>query len=344
MALRLGLTSAVALAFALSGCDPPSTHVDAGDLRGVFDAPSSSAASSAPKPKRSADVAAPEPTQREGERSCVTESGTPKKVDRVVGRPACRSAEVLEWRDPTGAPRYACLYGQNNIEARAPLPVVLFFHGAALGLDDPSSMSKLTNLRGKMGEADLSRDPKRPGFLILGVQGRALDDGEPGSAFDAEHASSQNLDVLAVDQFLDQIVTRKIADPKRVYAVGTGRGGEMAVAYTLLRADRVAAFAAFAPHPPSVKWSCDGPEPPGITLYRACDRVVPCEEIESWLLGRERAGAKNSSLRLGEDAKTEPNCTPKNACSPQKGEANHGRWPKSREADVLAFLGAHALK
>ena len=82
------------------------------------------------------------------ETACVTPDGTPSSdVRHIAGRPACRDAQILEWQDANGAPRYACIIAPKGVETRAPLPLVIFFHGA---YDDPTSVDKKTGLR-KLG-------------------------------------------------------------------------------------------------------------------------------------------------------------------------------------------------
>lgn len=331
---------------ASSACDPPSAGVDAGDLLGVFDdagAASSSPAGNTAKPRASATAAPTVNVRDPGEPSCVEERGTPEPVSRTIGRPACQAATVFEWKDGSGSPRYACLYAPPDASKRTPLPLLVYFHGSSPGLDDPSSISKLTSLRSKAGAVDLSGDPLRRGYFILGVQGRLLGK-SLGATFDTSFVSPDNLDKLATDRFVDMAIEQGLIDPKRIYAVGMGKGAEMAATYAMLRADRVAAFAAYAPSIPPAKWSCPGPPPPGIVLYRACDTVTTCDEVEGWLRSREGQNAATKSLRLGDDTKEEPNCAVKQKCSKKKGEAHHYRWPKGREKDLLAFFAQHALR
>lgn len=249
---------------------------------------------------------------------------------------------MLEWRDPTGAPRYACLYTPSELSRRGELPLLVFFHGTGPGLDDPSSIAKITDLRKHMGEADMTREGRR-GFVVLGIQGRALE-GSSALTFDTEHTAPDNVDRIVVDHFIDKVAERKLVDARRIYAVGMGKGGEMAVTYSMLRADRVAAFAAFAPLTPRAEWICPGPPPPGLVLYRACDKIASCETVEQWLLDRDAQRADTKRVRLGDAGAEEPSCTVRNKCTPKKAEANHHRWPKGREKEVLGFLGGYVLK
>ena len=39
----------------------------------------------------------------------------------------------------------------------------------------------------------------------------------------------------------------------------------------------------------------------------------------------------------------EPHCALKNKCSEIKGAANHRRWPKGREEEIVKFFAKHTL-
>jgi len=104
----------------------------------------------------------------------------------------------------------------------------------------------------------------------------------------------------------------------------------------MLRADRVAAFGMFAGPPPSASWSCPGPPPPAVVLYRACDSVAACDEVESWVLAREKSRAETLAIRLGEANEADSNCAV-DQCSKKRGDMNHARWPKGREKEFATF-------
>ncbi|NUP04692.1 MAG: hypothetical protein HOW73_01385 [Polyangiaceae bacterium] len=340
----------------LAACNTASASVDPGDLHGVFGGASASASAAAapsatPRAEASARAnasAVVETHERTPDSpDCVEERGERATVVRTLGRPACRGSEVIEWRDPSGAPRYACLFTPPEMSKRDPMPLLVVFHGSTPGLDDPASIPKLTSLRSKMDATDMNGAAPGRGFVMLGVQGRALKGPSKkgllaGASFDTAHASPDNLDKVATDHFVDELIERGIVDTKRIYAVGMGKGGEMAATYAMLRADRVAAFAAFAPSTPPASWQCPGPPPPAFVTYRACDAVVSCESVESWLRRRDDMRSETKSYRLGEDNREEPNCALK--CSKKKGEAHHYRWPKGRENEMLRFLAGYALK
>ncbi len=363
-AKRTALLAGALSALAMVACSRPSDAIDGGDLLGVFehdaatdggapDASSDAGTKSKSKaPRGSADAgaadsggaasdatAAPAVSRAPTDAICVTPSGTPTETRRNVGRPACRDAQVLETRDSSGSPRYACAFIPRGIEARSPLPLVVFFHDA---LDDPTSVDKQTWLRKLGARFDLSKDPAHSGFVVLAPQGRALK-GHKGTTFDTEHVAVDDADVATVDHFLGVLEDRKLVDRRRVYALGAGTGGLMAATWSMLRADRVAAFGVYASAAPSAAWSCAGPPPPAFAIYRACDAVTACDGVERWLRARDAVSADTAFLRLGSFLEEEPTCAVTKKCTKDKGETNHARWPRGREGEFLRFFARHTL-
>ena len=336
-----------------SGCSTPSSDVDGGDLLGVFardasvdDGPDAPAAKDAGKRDGGVDAAAPAPPPDASVRApiegvCVTEEGAPNtEIRRVLGRPACRGSQVMEWKDAEGAPRYACAFTPPGVETRAPLPLLVFFPD---GDDDPTAVDKKTGLRQLGASFSLSGDPSHQGFVVLAVQGRHLQRGKHGAMFDTDFTGPANVDVATVDHFIGEIAGRGLVDARRIYTLGAAYGGQMAATYAMMRPDRVAAFGAYAADAPRAAWSCAGPPPPAIVVYRACDGFFSCESVERWLRARDGVSAETAWLRLGVGGEEEPSCAVKNKCTPLKSEGNHHRWPKTREIDVLKFFARHAL-
>ena len=325
-----------------SSCE--SSNVDPSDLRSVFDgsARSTTSATASPRPSPSAKASAvaslaPPVVREPPDARCFTPTGSATPVRRVEGRPACRGAEVMEWREASGDPRYGCLYASAEVLAQKPVPIVLFFHGTGPALDDPSSLTKLTSLRELASSTRIS--PDKPGFAILGVQGRNF--GASTNGFDLAHVAAENQDVLATDKFLERLEERGLVDRARVYTFGLGQGGTFALSYATIRADRVAAASAFAPLPGAASWECPTPPPPAWLLYRACDAIAPCAGLESWA---ERRGGDTQLIRVGDDAKAEPACATRNKCTPKRATANHHRFPKGREKELLRFFSSHTLR
>lgn len=358
--MALGLVGGVAGVGLGPACHTPSSDVDGGDLLGVFDrdgGPDASRDAAAPdggarkRGRKGADAgpdaappaasATPAKTRAPAEGVCAAEEGeATRELRRIQGRPPCRDARVLEWRDGDGSPRYACVFAPRGLEARAPLPLVVFFHAPD---DDPTSVDKKTGLHKLSARFDLTGDPAHQGFVILAPQGRALKDGRHGSVFDTGFTGEANVDVATVDHFVEELASKGLVDRRRVFALGNAEGGQMAATWAMIRADKVAAFATFATLAPRASWSCGGPPPPALMLYRACDDAAPCDDVERWLRARDLAGAETPYARLGAANEEEPSCTVRNRCTKSKGSLHHARWPKPREEQILRFFAAHSL-
>lgn len=346
----LALVATPALAVTAASCSTPSSTLDGGDLMGVYekdagaDAPADARAAKdgGKREKPQAVSAGPTKERKPVTGTCVAKQGeADHELRRTLGRPACRGDEILEARDADGSPRYACLLGVRGAETRAPLPLIVFFHGPE---GTPATVEKEGNWKKLAAKTDLSGDPAHPGFVVLLPQGRLLQRDRSGAIFDTDHIGEGNVDVTAVDQFIEVLRKRGLVDGRRVYTVGESKGGLMAATYAMLRADKIAAFAAFASEAPPAVWTCDGvPPPPALLLYRACDAVTACDSVEAWARSRDKQLAETVSIRLGEGTNEEMHCAMKNKCSKGKGTANHARWPKGREEDILRFFAKHAL-
>ena len=348
------------LLLAAGSCDTASSHTDGGELYGVFDrdggpaasaSSALSAASASAANRRHAPDAGTAPRPPELHRKpvggpCVRSTAPtpaagapspPSKSERPAGRPACRGGRVLEWRDPAGDPRYACVVEPESVAQRAPLPLILFFHSE---IDTPTAVVQKTHLRERCSKVELSGDPEHRGFVVLGPQARRT---RGGLRYDSTTATLENLDVQATDHFLGELRHDGVVDGRRIYALGDGTGGRMAALYAMLHPEQVAAYAMFGAEASSLEWSCESSPTPAMVLYRACDGVMPCERVEEWLQQRQERQDTIVTLRLDEGRAEEPACVIGKRCSGQKAEANHNRWPKERESDVLDFFGRYSL-
>jgi pimeloyl-ACP methyl ester carboxylesterase len=327
-------------------CD--SRGLDGADLRGVFDPRPSASAPALAKPEGSAakkkkKKGEPEEVLPElppaTERApipgpCAAEGGEPgKRSERIEGRPACRRARFLESRDPDSTPRYGCVFEPADLAKKKPLPLVVFLHGED---DDPTAVSKKTRLLGRYKSFDMRGDPQRTGFVVLAPQARRF---TYKLRWDVGHVSRDNLDARAIDRFVEELIGEGSVDPAQIYVIGESRGGAMAALYAYLRPDRVVAFGAYGATATELDWTCAGAPPPAAIVYRSCDAAVPCVDVERWLRRRDDERAPTFSLRLGAGKATEPACaTVKSRCNGPSAQANHHRWPKPREGEMLEFL------
>jgi pimeloyl-ACP methyl ester carboxylesterase len=334
-----------------AGCQ--AEGMDGSDLRGLFDKSAVPLSKTRPAPKKKRKKKKkkrdenipppPPPTERERIAGpCLKVTGKPAKKSRRQrneGMPACRRANVLEHRDAQMTPRYGCIFTDRKFEERKPLPLVVFLHGEG---DDPTAVHRKTRLRLRYADLDLSGDPKRSGFVILAPQARRFN---RRLVWDVDHHSRDNLDALAINHFIDELIEEGAIDPRQIYVIGHGRGGVMAALYAHLYPERVAAFGAFGADASHIRWTCDGAPPPAAVLYRACDAITPCEEVEEWLNLRDDARAPTFSLRLTGGKATAPSCNVNRAkCGKKSGTAKHNRWPKPREREMLEYLSRFSFK
>jgi poly(3-hydroxybutyrate) depolymerase len=336
----------LALSALVLACE--SSRTDPAELHGVFDRPVASASASAavpPASKTARGAAAPSapslspPVRTPPAGPCLAPSGAPAPPDgRPAGRPRCLGARVLEARDGAGLPRYACVYAPADVDRRAPLPLVVFFHAEN---DSPAAVQKRTRLRKLVGGFDMTGEPPRQGFVLLAPQARRL---PAGVAFDVEHVAADNADVLATEGFVEVLAREGSVDARRIYAVGESRAARMAALYAGARPERIAAVGAVMGEASEPRWSCAPPAPPVVVLYRACDSVAPCERVEAWLAARRAAGEPTTALRLGAGDDEDPSCVTSAArCPPEAGAAGHARWPTGREVDLLEGLARFSL-
>ena len=164
----------------------------------------------------------------------MAEVGSPDHdIRRTLGRPQCRGAQILEWKDAEGAPRYACVVVPPGVETRAPLPIVVFFHAPD---EDPTSVDKKTSLRKLSSSTALSGDPAHTGFIVVAPQGRHIKAGRRGAIFDADYTGRDNVDVATIEShFLDALEAQGLVDRRRVYTLGASLGGHMAATYAMMR-------------------------------------------------------------------------------------------------------------
>lgn len=348
--LGLALAGAAIAPVGFVACSSPSTSIDGGDLLGVYDkdaGPDAPGDAKSPKdggkkePRNAAVPAGPTKERKPTSGTCLAKQGeADHDLRRTLGRPACRDEQIVEIRDSDGSPRYACLMAR-GAEARAPLPLIVLFHGPE---GTPAQIAKRTNWKKLAAKFDMTGDPAHAGFVVLMPQGRLLRRDRTGAIFDSDFTGDGNVDVETVDKLVADLAKKGLVDAKRVYTVGESGGGKMAAMYAMLRSDKVAAFAVFGSEAPSVSWTCaDAPPPPALVMYRACDAVAPCDSVEDWIHAREKAKAETVAIRLGEGNQEELHCAMRNKCSKAKGTSNHERWPKGREEDILRFLAKHAL-
>jgi poly(3-hydroxybutyrate) depolymerase len=71
----------------------------------------------------------------------------------------------------------------------------------------------------------------------------------------------ENLDALAIDHFLDEVIETGLIDTDRIYVFGWSNGGYMTALYGIWRKDRIAATGQYAAADPWTQLPCPGTLP-----------------------------------------------------------------------------------
>lgn len=289
--------------------------------------------------------------------TCSIDGAPPMQtVEPVTLRPRDDGGEVLSFVQE-GVTRYACL----NLPAQASQPgnagrkwpLLIHLHGSRAA---PGSLYSLGHALFALHDtAALSSDPSVRGFIVLSPMGRRA---RPAGALSGTgfhwdewyRNPTANLDALAIDHFLDEVVARGIVDTQRIYVFGWSNGAYMAALYGMWRADRIAAIAQYAganpwsrlPCPVPMTWTRKVP----ITLMRnLCDALVPYTATQEWIqtLQAQDWPFEYQSLDL-HGAPTALDATPPRRSGKLRGLYEHIRWPDTAAFEhALTFLGRHPL-
>lgn len=297
--------------------------------------------------------------------SCITPAAS--KHDPVDDSPP------QERVDAQGVTRFGCLY---EPAPQTALPLVIFLHG---GSGNADNVYGATTLRQKAAAYDLTGDPDRAGFVLLSLQARNLHypygELDSGIHFDSiTWDLDANLDVANLEAWIDDLVTRGVADPQRVYLIGWSEGGLLAQLYTLLGGDKVAATAIYSASSPfdrafdkSARLSLPTlptTTAPTYVISRTCD-LIACDEAQREALNQaegqfadtlsmsewqrhQRESIQNAEFewrRIDDRGVERGTCAL--TCAFTRGLINHSTWPdavngdEDQEVGMLEFLKRH---
>lgn len=291
--------------------------------------------------------------------TCSSDGAPPMPlIQPVTVRPTAHQGSVLSF-DQHGTMRYACLNLPQQAAAEPNAgrqwPLLIYLHGS---LTTPDSLywfgRQLFQLH---HHYPLSSDPAIQGFIVLSPEGRRAkpwrsDGPQTGAGFhwDEWHRNpADNLDALAIDHFVDQVVATGRVDPRRIYVFGWSNGAYMAALYGVWRSERIAAIAQYAGADPWSRSPCPVPlrydrQTPLVLLRNLCDRLVPCAASSAWIATLTEQGwpFKAYNLDLRGNITAASACDQR--CSTIKGLYAHGRWPRTRALEeMLSFLKQHPL-
>jgi len=109
-----------------------------------------------------------------------------------------------------------------------PAPIVFVLHPDGTRADQVPALTGLNRL------ADVD------GFVAVYPQGRSARWGAAGSPADATTAIDEDVDFL--NRLADALVAQNVADPKRLYLAGVGRGGDIALKLACTEGSRFSAY------------------------------------------------------------------------------------------------------
>lgn len=310
----------------------------------------------------SAAPESPETAASTSATTCFATTGAPPiRTDEPTTIPLyCAEGKLLSFRQ-NGVARYACLNAPAEVRREAVAgqkwPLVLYLHGS---ITTPESLYlEGRNLFKLHDTYNLSGDPQVAGFYLLSPEGRratpwpAAGGNGPvtGAGFHWDEwyrSSTENLDALAIDHFLDETVKTGRIDPKRIYVFGWSNGAYMTVLYANWRSDRIAA-AQYAGADPWSRTPCPVAvqatrKVPLVLLRNLCDRLVPCAATAGWVdtLAGLDWPFEFHNLDLRGAITSAQDCAP--ACSKDRGIFEHVRWPDAAAlTTMLGFLKQHPL-
>ncbi len=206
----------------------------------------------------------------------------------------CEDGELLSWQQ-SSVIRYACLnYPEQASTENHKWPLVVFLHGS---IASPMSIYTLGKEFFALRDSyQLSDSASVQGFILLSPEGRIAKpytgpNPETGEGFHWDtwyRNPAENLDALAIDHFIDEVVATGKVDTKRIYVWGWSNGAFMTVLYSSWRSSRIAAMGQYAGANPWTRTPCPVPmsytrQVPLYLMRNLCDALVPCSLTKEWI-------------------------------------------------------------
>ncbi|MDR3417943.1 MAG: hypothetical protein P4L83_17355 [Nevskia sp.] len=280
-------------------------------------------------------------------------------LDTVLNACAIMAGEVLDWTDANGTPRQACLVAPRWASTARPLPLLVWLHPTLVAQD----AILVTGLPQLVRSGNLSGNPLHPGFILLLPAARDIEQFLPaplnaGIGWDHWYRNLDrsspdlNVDVAAIDHFVQVTEQRGIVDPKRVYVSGWSEGADMATLYGL-NTPGVAATAVYSTITPFADPAdpCPGPAfasnstRPYYLMVRECDTGDACPAGQEFL-DQLRSGVLAPELVHGVilNSGTRPVtvcnrlCTGNSPLAQVLSQQQHTHWPLQWNNELFAFL------
>lgn len=293
--------------------------------------------------------------------ACSPDGAPPfRTLQPATLRPTAYDSSILSF-DQQGSTRYACLHRPRQAEewrrdaARPRWPLLIYLHGSLTTPDSLYSFGR--DLLDLHHTFNLSDDPNVRGFALLAPEGRRAqpwpaDGPQTGAGFhwDEWHRNpADNLDALAIDHFVDQVVAGGQVDPRRIYVFGWSNGAYMAALYGNWRSERIAAIGQYAGADPWSREPCPLPpqytrKTPLVLLRNLCDQLVPCAATSAWIATLTQLDWPFVAYSLDRSGRITTASECDSRCSKLIGLYEHCRWPQKPALEaMLRFMREHPL-
>ncbi|MGH8460589.1 MAG: hypothetical protein ACRESS_03170 [Stenotrophobium sp.] len=278
---------------------------------------------------------------------------------------------VLNWTDPSGEARNACLINAASASAQHQLPLLVYLNPSLVSAD---KTAPLTGFATDAASADLTGDPTRKGFILLMPEGRDTHHYYPfpddtGVGWDNWYRNldrsspALNVDVAAIDHFIAVVKGMGIVDPKRIYLSGWSNGAAMAQLYAL-NTPGIAAASVYSSPDPFSDVADPGAQTPFATaltplmdIHNQCDIIGICQTGTKFhqTLSKLYPKLVQRPVIIDELFNEVQSCDA--SCADQTvvpsgpsgalgsvGAVNHLRWPLTWNTQMYAFLREHPLQ
>ena len=291
-------------------------------------------------------------------------------LQSIVNLCLLEGGSVLNWTDPSGEARNACLFNPAGASVDHPLPLLVYLHPSLFSAD---KTAPLTGFISDASSADLSGDVTRKGFILLMPEGRDTHHYYPfpydtGVGWDNWYRNldrsspALNVDVAAIDHFISVVKGMGIVDPKRVYLSGWSNGAAMAQLYALNTPDISAAAVYSSPDPFSDVADPGAQKPfataltPLMDIHNQCDIIGICQTGTKFHQTLSQLYPKLAQRPVIIDELLNEVQTCNAMCADQTivpsglsgalgfvGAVNHLRWPLTWNTQMYSFLREHPM-
>ncbi|HWY25644.1 MAG TPA: hypothetical protein VNX47_12035 [Nevskia sp.] len=272
-------------------------------------------------------------------------------------------AETLSWTDARGKPRKACLVTPAGATPSSKLPLLVFLQGSLF----PAPVQLILNNWVSLADsADLNGDPQHPGFILLLPIGRNTQHFYPfpddqALGWDNWHrdldrsSPDLNLDVAAIDQFIQQVESRNIVDTNRVYATGWSNGAAMAQLYALNTPSIAASAVYSSPDPfkdvqdPCYQTPFATTLTPLMDIHNSCDIIGICQtgtafhKQLAYLFPSLEQKSVIVDTAKNEVQQCDASCASQSIAGDPVGNVNHVIWPLTWNDAMFQWLREHPL-